>query len=59
MINKEDELRIVCLFDESKIIGSVSLDYLKQVIFDFVQVGPMYSALHDLLLKEHPELFPS
>lgn len=45
MINKEDELVILCLQDESKISGVVQLEHVRKVIFDYVQVGPMYRAL--------------
>lgn len=57
MINKEDELLVVCMFDETKIAGSVKLEHIKTVIFDYVQVGPMWTALHELLHKRFPQIF--
>jgi hypothetical protein len=44
MLNKDDELEIICQFDEKLMEGSMRLDLVRKVIFDFVQVGPMWTA---------------
>ena len=36
MINKEEELIVVCSFDEAKMSGTVKLEDVRKVIFDYV-----------------------
>jgi hypothetical protein len=49
MLNKDDELNIICQLDENKILGVISMDTVQKVIFDYVQAAPMYTALIQLL----------
>lgn len=52
MINKEDELVIVCLFDERRIKGQIKVENVRQIISDYVQLGPMYKSLFTLLRED-------
>jgi len=49
MINKDDELLIICQIDESKLKDDVRLELVRKVIFDYVQVAPMYTSLLEML----------
>lgn len=49
MINKDDELVVLCQVDEHRLKGEIKLDHVRKVIFDFVQVGPMYTSLLQML----------
>lgn len=51
MINKDEELEIICLLDENKLHGTVKLEFIRRVIFNYVQVGPMFVALVDIMKK--------
>ena len=52
MINKEDELVVVCLFDERRIKGKIKVENVRQIISDYVQLGPMYKSLFTLLKED-------
>ena len=52
MINKEDELVIICLSDERRVKGRIKVDNVRQIIYDYVQLGPMYKSLFSLLSQD-------
>ena len=55
MINKDDELVIICQIDENKLKDDVRLELVRKVIFDYVQVAPMYTSLLQML-KSSPQI---
>lgn len=36
MINKDDELVVICQIDENRLKGEIKLEHVRKVIFDFV-----------------------
>lgn len=52
MFNKDDELLVVGLINESKLSGKILLKDVKQVFYEIIQVGPMYTTFIECLVKE-------
>ena len=52
MFNKDDELLIVGFINENKLSGKILLKDVKQVFYELIQVGPMYTTFLGFLRKE-------